>query len=474
MDHPSRRGWWLALLLGSLALLVLSPIGLRPRHAPITFLFGVSNLAFPFILWSFGWHGPLWGLGALSWSAALIGFIGLASREPALLWLPLELCAFGAVVHWGVLGHWAALRSAIGRAGRVAERVNTLEEELRQAEEVEQATERRLQQYQRLRQVANTFALGLDPEEIGEAIVESTGQLVQTAERVLLYGVEPKALILELREVWRRGDSPPIREKQGDAFDHWVMRQGQPLLVEEAARDFRFPEVTPEQAGRPLGSVLAVPLRTPNHSLGVLRLESSAPRGLNADDLRLVGIVADLASLAIENASLYGRMAHLAITDDLTGLAVRSHFESELARALDRAREKGEPLSVLLIDLDRFKVYNDGFGHSAGDKLLRQVGQLLLDRMRPGDLAARYGGEEFVCLLSGAGLAQAEQRAEEIRQVVEQTSVLLRRTITRTSVSIGVAAFPQDGAVGQSLVEAADRRLYRAKELGRNRVCAEG
>lgn len=388
--------------------------------------------------------------------------------------MALELCAFGAVVHGGVEARRAALRSASGRIRRVEERVNTMEEELRRSEQMDRATERRLQQYQQLRQLANAFAVSLAPEELEEGIVERTGELIHTADRVLLYGVDPEGLHLELRRVWRRGETGPIREKRGDPFDHWVMRQGQPLLVEEAARDFRFPEVRAEQAGRALGAVLVLPLRTPNRFLGVLRLESSAPRGLTPDDLRLAGIVADLASLSVENGSLYERMARLAITDDLTGLAVRAHFEAEMERALGRAREGGPGLAVLLIDIDRFKVYNDGFGHSAGDKLLRQIGQLLRDRMRPGDMACRYGGEEFVCLLAGATPEQAAQRAEEIRQVVEQTSVLLRRTITRTTISIGVAAFPKDSSTREGLLEAADRRLYEAKGLGRNRVCAVG
>lgn len=446
-------------------------MGLRPPASPVLFLFAVSNLAFPLILWSFGWHGPLWGLGAVAWSSALIGFIGLASREASLLWLAVELCAFAAIVHWGIEGRRAAVRSASGRLGRVEERVNAMEGELRHSQEMERATERRLQQYQQLRQVANAFAVRLASEDLEEGIVEGTGELIHTADRVLLYGVDPEGLHLELRRVWRRGETAPIREKRGDPFDRWVMRQGQPLLVEEAARDFRFPEVKAEQAGRAVGAVLVLPLRTPNRFLGVLRLESAVPRALTPDDLRLVGIVADLASLSIENSSLYGRMARLAITDDLTGLAVRAHFEAEMDRALERAREGGSGLAVLLIDIDRFKVYNDGFGHSAGDKLLRQIGQLLQHRMRPGDLACRYGGEEFVCLLAGAAPEQATQRAEEIRQVVEQTSVLLRRTVTRTTVSIGVASFPTDSSTREGLLEAADRRLYEAKNLGRNRVC---
>ena len=365
-------------------------------------------------------------------------------------------------------------RESTLRVDRLSEGLNTLMEELKKLQETETATSQRLKRYQQLRQVANAFNLSLPLEELMDCIVRASGDLVQAADHVLLYLVDPGSLHLELKKVWHRGGTVTIKAKRGDAFDEWVLRQGQPLLVEETAHDFRFPEMTPERLGRSLGSILAVPLVTEHSLLGVLRLESGISSALGSDDLRLIRILGDLASLGIENSTLYSRMEELAVTDDLTGLALRNYFEQRLAEEISRSTKSGSTASILLIDIDRFKVYNDSFGHSAGDKLLRQIAGVLLQLRRPGDVAARFGGEEFVCIYPGLGKDEAVRRAEQVRLRVETTSIELRRAVTRITVSIGVATFPEDGTTVVALLAQADHRLYRAKDAGRNQVCHIG
>lgn len=467
-------GWWFSLSVLTLLLVLLSPIFSLHGRFWSGLLLWAAHLPFVLILWSFGWHGPLWGLAALTWLCGVVGLVGLASRSGALLWLPVEFVVFGLLAHRGVENQQALLREAALDGERALEEIRTLEEELRRLGEMGAAAEERLKRYQKLRQVTNAFHISLSPEEVAECIVQVGGDLIRAADHVLLYSVEAEILELELKEVWRRSGSLTFREKRGDPFDHWVMRQAQPLLVEEVAHDFRFPQVSPEKLGRPLGAVLVVPLIAKNRALGVLRLESVVPRGLTADDLRLVAILGDLASLGLENSHLYSRMAQLAMTDDLTGLAMRGHFQKEFAQEILRVKEQKRCLSLLLIDIDHFKGYNDRFGHSAGDKLLRHIGRLLLEIHRPDDLVARLGGEEFVCLFPGVGLEEAARRGEEIRSRVEAAPVELRRAVTRTTVSVGIATYPADGTTTEALLATADRRMYQAKALGRNRVCEIG
>jgi len=390
-----------------------------------------------------------------------------------LLWFPVEFLVFALLAYRGLEGWGRVMRIESVRTDRVEEQINTQQEEVHHLQVMESAIEERLKRYQQLRQIANAFNLSLTLADLLESIVHAAGDLVRGADHVLLYLADEGSLQLELRKVWRRSGAATIKEKRGDAFDQWVMRQGQPLLVEEAGRDFRFPEGAAEKAGRAFGSLLVVPLITEHRFLGVLRLESAAAHGLGPDDLRLIRILGDLASLGIENSHLYTRMAQLAVTDDLTGLAVREHFEKKLSDELVRAGKAKAPLSILLIDIDRFKVYNDSLGHSAGDKLIRGIGALLLQVRRPGDLAGRFGGEEFVCLYPGILKQEAVRRAEQIRVRVEATPIELRREVTRITVSIGVAGFPKDGLTAEALLQAADRRLYQAKAQGRNQVCAE-
>lgn len=420
------------------------------------------------------WVGPLWGLAVVCGGSLAVFLAGLSSREVFLILFPLESLLFGAAVHRGIEQWNGVLRENGIRVGRLEEEANSLSDRRAHLQQLQESAQLRLERYQKLRQLANRLALVLPLDALVQILADSAADLVPQADRVLLYGVNPEGLHLELKRVWRREGSEPIRAKRGDRFDHWVLKHGQPLLVEQAGNDFRFSDSAGEPEDRPLGSVLAVPLATENRLLGVLRLESAVPGRLGSDDLRMCGIVGDLAALAIDNSHLYGQMAHLAMTDDLTGLLVKDYFLKRLEEEVVAARRTGSPLAVLLIDIDHFKGYNDSFGHSAGDKLLRQIGQILVQQMNAGDLAARFGGEEFVCLLRQCGVAAALHRAEAIRVRVESTPIELRRALAHSTVSVGVAGFPEDGLEPTELLKTADRRLYQGKKAGRNRVCASG
>ncbi len=157
--------------------------------------------------------------------------------------------------------------------------------------------------------------------------------------------------------------------------------------------------------------------------------------------------------------------------DPLTGLHNRRWMDEMYDRELARCRRAGKPLSLLLIDADRFKAFNDQHGHLAGDMLLRVLARVIRDTIRPTDLAARYGGEEFTVLLADAGRPEAMAAAERLRSAVERAEVSGGggRKVPMVTVSIGVAALDGHESV-DSLVGAADAALYRAKDQGRNRV----
>jgi diguanylate cyclase len=163
------------------------------------------------------------------------------------------------------------------------------------------------------------------------------------------------------------------------------------------------------------------------------------------------------------------------LTDPLTGLANRKFFDAELGKAIAEAKERGEPLSLLMLDVDHFKVFNDKFGHLTGDQVLRLVAMSARQNVKASDIAARYGGEEFAIALPKAALRQAMTVADQIRQAV-MTKELIKRSsghrLGRVTISVGVALLrPSDTA--QSLLERADGCLYGAKRYGRNRVVCE-
>jgi diguanylate cyclase (GGDEF)-like protein len=212
------------------------------------------------------------------------------------------------------------------------------------------------------------------------------------------------------------------------------------------------------------GNLLLVPLTVDERTTGILVAEYPFSRGSRIER-RIVDMVERFtahAALALENSLLLEQVRETAVTDGLTGIANRRHFDSSLARHLSRASRTSEPCSLLLIDIDLFKQLNDTRGHQVGDDILREVGQVLRTHARTNDVAARYGGEEFALILDACTADEAMATAERVRLAVADTLPV--------TVTVGVATFPVHAVQGEDLVRAADRALYDGKRAGRNRV----
>lgn len=164
------------------------------------------------------------------------------------------------------------------------------------------------------------------------------------------------------------------------------------------------------------------------------------------------------------------QLRRMAMTDALTGLANRSRLNEAFDSELARYRRRGTPLAVLMIDLDHFKAVNDRYGHEAGDAVLCRVAKLLTESVRPSDMVCRLGGEEFCIFLAGTRLKEARRVAEELRQGTAALEFNHASQSIRLSVSIGVAVLGADGDELVRLLQAADQRLYEAKQTGRDRV----
>ncbi len=185
-------------------------------------------------------------------------------------------------------------------------------------------------------------------------------------------------------------------------------------------------------------------------------------------ELSLAQTLADHAAIAIENASLY-RQAYLAsITDDLTGLGNTRHFHQSLAEVMTG----GEPVSLVVLDLDNFKAVVDRYGHLAGSRSIAQIGRIIGRLVRPGDVAARFGGDEFVIVLPDTDATHAYPLAESIRKAIEACEWLEGEDVdlSRVTASVGLATFPVHAADAESLFRQADAAMYAAKRSGKNRV----
>ncbi|WP_161993250.1 sensor domain-containing diguanylate cyclase [Lacisediminimonas profundi] len=168
---------------------------------------------------------------------------------------------------------------------------------------------------------------------------------------------------------------------------------------------------------------------------------------------------------------LQARLREEAIRDPLTGLFNRRYLEETLSRELSRAAREGHPVSVLMMDIDHFKKLNDTYGHQAGDDVLRAIGTMLLQHARRSDIPCRYGGEEFLVVLPHMTRDAARERADHVREDFARQAIDAQGQQVRSTICIGVAAYPADGETAEQLIAAADRALYCAKHTGRNRVC---
>ena len=206
--------------------------------------------------------------------------------------------------------------------------------------------------------------------------------------------------------------------------------------------------------------------------MGALNIESKRGHPLTETDVTILTSFAGQVAIAVENARLHSQVKSLALTDALTGLANRRAFDYALESEVARVVRYGPPLSLIIIDIDSFKLYNDTWGHPAGDARLRAIADLLRANVRNPDIAARYGGEEFALLLPFTDKAGAMLLAERLRFAAEANSphFIAGESTSGYTLSIGVASFPEDGTTSAELLFAADNAELMAKRLGKNRV----
>jgi len=214
---------------------------------------------------------------------------------------------------------------------------------------------------------------------------------------------------------------------------------------------------------------LLCPIKSRGRLVGILAL-SKKRQGTyySHEDTELVCSMASQAAILIENAQLYTQATVRANTDGLTGLYNHRHFHERLEQEIARGSRFGTRFSLIMLDLDLFKPYNDIYGHLAGDKVLRRIGGYIKGSIRNLDMAFRYGGEEFAIILPEAWFDDAYKVAERIRQTIE--SKMSTQAIPLT-VSLGIASWPADGVMAEEIIACADAALYRAKQTGRNRTC---
>ncbi len=353
----------------------------------------------------------------------------------------------------------------------VSTKKNVLLKEIERHALLTESLNKKISRYFSLKELTENLSSTLALEEIGTIVVEAAFKIIGKSDTCLLFLINKEANQLALVASKTADFFIKIKSKKGDIFDNWVLKQRQGLLVLDAKKDFRF-SLEETEYQRDFRSIIASPIFSEDKTIGVLRLDTTHPESYSPDDLRLLNIISSLVAISIQNALLYSETEQLAIKDGLTGLFVKRYFMERYEEEYQRALRSNYTLSLMMIDIDHFKDYNDKFGHTAGDIVLKRVASILGSVVREEDLIARYGGEEFILALPKINHEEALIIAEKLRSIMESETFLLRREKTNVTISIGVATFPTDVRGKEDLLRASDICLLKAKREGRNRVCA--
>ncbi|UAK25476.1 sensor domain-containing diguanylate cyclase [Sphingomonas nostoxanthinifaciens] len=245
----------------------------------------------------------------------------------------------------------------------------------------------------------------------------------------------------------------------------WALKRGKPHVNHVGATALRCEHLTADVL------VLEIPMMARGEVYGLLCIQSGGEAGeVHLGEITpLAAAVADAMSLALSNISLREKLRTQALRDPLTGLYNRRYMEDVLERCVNLSERNGSALSVVMIDLDHFKLLNDEHGHALGDAVLREVAGAIVGAIRPCDVACRYGGEELLVILPDCSLDDAATKANVLRARIESLS---DNHQCRVTASFGVASMPDNATKASELVAAADGALYAAKQSGRNRVVA--
>ncbi|MBL7081545.1 MAG: diguanylate cyclase [Candidatus Omnitrophica bacterium] len=287
-----------------------------------------------------------------------------------------------------------------------------------------------------------------------------------------LYLVERQKKLLRLFSSKKEDKNLVIKEKQGDIFDNWVLKHSCSLLVESLKSDFRFDQGKANNLSVSFASLVNSPLKVKNKFLGLLRMENCRSYFYSQDDLRFLDTICHVGAIGIENALFFQETSELAIRDTLTSLYTKGYFLEYLNNEI--LPRKGV-INLLMLDIDHFKDYNDRYGHIAGDIVLKGIAKILEDFFinYHNCKICRFGGEEFCVTVPDKSKRQTQELAEQLRERIRSHRFYLRKTPTNITVSLGLAAFPEDGNDSKTLIYKSDSALYKAKEEGRDRiVCA--
>lgn len=374
----------------------------------------------------------------------VVGFINLASKTP----------------HFFQQHH-------IDRLKAFAEQVSVAIENASLYEE----TQRQLKEQSILNEVLHIVSASLNQDETFARIFEQVGRFIEY-QILIIASYDP--ILGQLVGMIKPYDGEPYHYtlNQSEGLAGFVAMTGEALFLRNTQEVMRFLRSNDRQSLISVPrSIMITPLVVKDRLIGVMGTQHDEKENAYTQaDFELFWKIGVQVAVALENARLFTMTERLAITDALTGLSNRRYYFEASLIEVDRANRNNTPLSIIMLDLDHFKLVNDHYGHPAGDRVLQNIANICRLSLRRQDLIGRYGGEELVITLPGTDLRQACEIAERIRALIAAAATETLRGNVKITASLGAATLDSQVNNLEDLLEYADRALYQAKEAGRNQV----
>jgi diguanylate cyclase (GGDEF)-like protein len=315
-----------------------------------------------------------------------------------------------------------------------------------------------------LKKLSINLTSSLDLPDVLDALVSETMQLIPNAHdvHIFLYASGKLSFGAALDATGNRNTA--WSKPRANGLTYTVARSGTTIIVEDMQNHSLYANAPSNWRG----SIIGIPLGVGDSVVGVMNVARSSVGGFSATELRLLGLLADQAAVAISNANLHQMISRQAYSDTLTGLPNRRALDERLEQEVQSARRNGYSFAVVMMDLDGFKNVNDTYGHSVGDDVLRVVFSQLARGVRTTDFLARYGGDELTLILTQADMSSARIVTGKIIAGMDRLNFTLPdRKKLKLGISGGIAIYPVHARNGPDLLRAADAALYQAKKHDR-------
>lgn len=337
---------------------------------------------------------------------------------------------------------------------------------------IKRTTQQHIHRLETINKVSRQLMQSLDTEQVLSLL---SGTIIETLQADSYFiGILKDEQTLHLQLMYDEGEFfNGIELPLEGTLASWVIRNQRELFLPDLREEVELENVTLKIVGKDKTSLswIGVPLKSQNIT-GLMAMASYTPNAFDLADMELLSTLAQHVTLALDNTVRHAQVEEQARLDSLTGVYNHGYFLTKLSAQAQEALKNQTPLSLIMLDIDFFKQYNDTYGHLVGDRILNSLCMAIKSHIKQGDAVGRWGGEEFIISLPNATGEQASQVARRISETMSLLRVedRLQRTVPVPTVSQGVAIFPQEADEIYELIDLADRRLYTAKKRGRNQI----